>query len=137
MLKACHLLANFAREAMLEHGEGGGNCECELGGRLQRQRCDWRILRIQSRADHADAGAGQNLGQGWHPRQRHRPRPDQDEFARALWDNPDIAAATARESALHRIGEPDEMAGAVIYLCSPAASFVTGQTLVLDGGRLL
>jgi NAD(P)-dependent dehydrogenase (short-subunit alcohol dehydrogenase family) len=59
------------------------------------------------------------------------------EFARALWENPKIASATTSESALGRIGEPDEMAGAVVYLASPAASFVTGQTLVLDGGRLL
>jgi NAD(P)-dependent dehydrogenase (short-subunit alcohol dehydrogenase family) len=59
------------------------------------------------------------------------------EFARALWEDERTLRAATSDAALHRIGEPDEMAGAVVYLCSPAASFVTGQTLVLDGGRLL
>jgi NAD(P)-dependent dehydrogenase (short-subunit alcohol dehydrogenase family) len=39
-----------------------------------------------------------------------------------------------RIAALHRIGEPDEVAGAVVFLCSPAASLITGTTLVIDGG---
>ena len=39
-----------------------------------------------------------------------------------------------RIAALHRIGEPDEVADAVVFLCSPAASLVTGETLVIDGG---
>ena len=36
-----------------------------------------------------------------------------------------------------RIGEADEMAGAVVYFASEASSFVTGQTMVLDGGGVL
>ena len=39
-----------------------------------------------------------------------------------------------RIAALHRIGEPEEVAGAVVFLCSPAASLITGETLVIDGG---
>jgi NAD(P)-dependent dehydrogenase (short-subunit alcohol dehydrogenase family) len=39
-----------------------------------------------------------------------------------------------RIAALHRIGEPNEVAGAVVFLCSPAASLITGETLVIDGG---
>ena len=59
------------------------------------------------------------------------------EFSRALWDNEQILKDSTSGAALHRIAEPDEMAGAVVYFASEAASFVTGQTLVLDGGRLL
>jgi NAD(P)-dependent dehydrogenase (short-subunit alcohol dehydrogenase family) len=35
-----------------------------------------------------------------------------------------------------RTAQPEEIAGAVVYLCSDAASYVTGETIVLDGGRL-
>ena len=39
-----------------------------------------------------------------------------------------------RIAALHRIGEPDEVAGAVVFLCSDAAAMITGHTLLIDGG---
>ena len=39
-----------------------------------------------------------------------------------------------RIAALHRIGEPVEVSGAVLFLVSPAASLITGETLLIDGG---
>jgi NAD(P)-dependent dehydrogenase (short-subunit alcohol dehydrogenase family) len=56
------------------------------------------------------------------------------DFARALWQNPKIAKATEAATPLRRLGEPDDVAGAVVFLCSPAGRYVTGQTLVIDGG---
>jgi NAD(P)-dependent dehydrogenase (short-subunit alcohol dehydrogenase family) len=44
------------------------------------------------------------------------------------------AEVEERIAALHRIGEPEEVSGAVVFLCSPAASLITGQTLAIDGG---
>jgi NAD(P)-dependent dehydrogenase (short-subunit alcohol dehydrogenase family) len=52
----------------------------------------------------------------------------------ALADDVFRAAVEERIAALHRIGEPDEVAGAVVFLCAPAASLITGETLVIDGG---
>ena len=52
----------------------------------------------------------------------------------ALSDPEFRAEVVERIAALHRIGEPDEVAGAVVFLCSPAASLITGQTLAIDGG---
>ena len=56
------------------------------------------------------------------------------DFARALWENPQSLAARESETPLRRIGEPDEIAGVAVYLAAPASSFMTGQTLVVDGG---
>jgi NAD(P)-dependent dehydrogenase (short-subunit alcohol dehydrogenase family) len=39
-----------------------------------------------------------------------------------------------RIAALHRIGQPVEVTGAILFLASPAASLITGHTLVIDGG---
>ena len=44
------------------------------------------------------------------------------------------AATVEKVAALHRIGEPSEVTGAVIFLASPAASLITGHTILIDGG---
>jgi NAD(P)-dependent dehydrogenase (short-subunit alcohol dehydrogenase family) len=56
------------------------------------------------------------------------------DFARALWENPDQKEAREAETPLRRIGEPDDIAGAAVYLASRASAFTTGQTIVCDGG---
>jgi len=57
-------------------------------------------------------------------------------FSEVLWKTPDIRDAYLRATPMGRSAQPEEMAGAVVYLCSDAASCVTGHTLVLDGGHL-
>jgi len=59
------------------------------------------------------------------------------DFARALWENPDILARRVEHDALRRIGEPEEMAGIAVYLASRAGSFTTGQNFVIDGGATI
>lgn len=59
------------------------------------------------------------------------------DFARALWDNPAALAATEARLPMRRIGVPDDIAGAAVYLASPAARWITGQALVVDGGATI
>jgi NAD(P)-dependent dehydrogenase (short-subunit alcohol dehydrogenase family) len=56
------------------------------------------------------------------------------DFARALWEDKARLAAREEQTPLRRIGEPDEIAGAAVFLASAAGSFVTGQNIVIDGG---
>lgn len=55
-------------------------------------------------------------------------------FAEALWSNEAILNRSLSENPMGRIGDPSEIAGAVVFLVSDAASFVNGEVLVIDGG---
>jgi NAD(P)-dependent dehydrogenase (short-subunit alcohol dehydrogenase family) len=56
------------------------------------------------------------------------------DFARALWDDPVIHERVTSRTPLRRVAEPDEIAGLAVLLASDAGAFITGQTLVVDGG---
>jgi NAD(P)-dependent dehydrogenase (short-subunit alcohol dehydrogenase family) len=58
-------------------------------------------------------------------------------FAQVLHETPQIRRAIERSTPLGRIAEPDEIAGAALYLASPASDFTTGHVLVVDGGTTL
>jgi NAD(P)-dependent dehydrogenase (short-subunit alcohol dehydrogenase family) len=56
------------------------------------------------------------------------------DFAKALWENPDILKGSTSRAPLQRIGEPDEIAGMAVLLATNAGAFITGQSIVIDGG---
>ncbi|MEO5867066.1 MAG: SDR family oxidoreductase [Sphingomonas sp.] len=56
------------------------------------------------------------------------------DFARALWENEELARRRNATTPLRRIGQPEEIAGAVVFLSSAASAYMTGQTIVIDGG---
>lgn len=59
------------------------------------------------------------------------------EFARALWEDPVNLAETIRITPLKRIGEPDDIGPCAVFLAADAGKFMTGETIVIDGGATI
>jgi NAD(P)-dependent dehydrogenase (short-subunit alcohol dehydrogenase family) len=56
------------------------------------------------------------------------------DFARALWDTPEAERRSSFGTPLRRLGEPDDIAGAAVFLAGRSGAWMTGQTMVVDGG---
>ncbi|WP_299362622.1 SDR family NAD(P)-dependent oxidoreductase [uncultured Paracoccus sp.] len=86
----------------------------------------------------ADFALARNLAVEWGPRNVRvncvAPGLIKTDFARALWEDEEALAHRNRTTPLRRIGRPEEIAPIAAFLASDAASFITGQTIVADGG---
>jgi NAD(P)-dependent dehydrogenase (short-subunit alcohol dehydrogenase family) len=132
-IRSNHWLCQLVIPEMAEHSDGSVIIVSSIGGLKGSDR-----LGTYGLSKAADMALARNLAVEWGPRNVRvnciAPGLVRTDFARALWENPEIYEQTIRRYPLRRIGEPDEIAGTAIFLASRAGNFVTGQTIVVDGG---
>jgi NAD(P)-dependent dehydrogenase (short-subunit alcohol dehydrogenase family) len=130
---ANHWLVSMAAPEMLERGSGSIIIVSSVGGLTSST-----VIGAYNISKAADLQLVRNLAAEFGPKgvrvNAIAPGLVRTDFARALWENPEILKRVTSVAALKRIGEPPELAGAAIFLASDASSFVTGQTLIVDGG---
>jgi NAD(P)-dependent dehydrogenase (short-subunit alcohol dehydrogenase family) len=128
-------LSQMVIPAMAARGEGSVIFISSIGGFRGSP-----MLGIYGVSKAADMQLVRNLAVEWGPKNVRAnaiaPGLVRTDFARALWEDPGIYAKRTKDTPLKRIGEPDEIAGAAVFLGSAAGSFMTGQTIVIDGGVL-
>lgn len=128
-----HRLCKLVIPGMAEAGGGAVIIVSSIGGLKGTD-----ALGAYAISKAADMQIARNLAVEWGPKNVRvnciAPGLVRTDFARALWENPEIYEATVSKYPLRRIGEPDEIAGAAVLLASDAGSFTTGQTIVIDGG---
>jgi NAD(P)-dependent dehydrogenase (short-subunit alcohol dehydrogenase family) len=128
-----HKLCQLAIPGMAETGGGAVIIISSIGGLKGTD-----ALGAYAISKAADMQIARNLAVEWGPQNIRvnciAPGLIRTDFAKALWENPEIYEATVSKYPLRRIGEPDEIAGAAVFLASSAGSFTTGQTIVIDGG---
>ena len=133
---ANHWLINFAVPQMIERKDGAVIIVSSIGGLRGSP-----VIGAYNVSKAADFQLARNLAVEYGP---HNVRVNciapglvRTDFARALWENPETLTIATRGTPMGRIGEPDELAGAAVFLASAAGSFMTGQALVIDGGATI
>ena len=126
-------LCNLAIPEMAERRDGSVIIVSSIGGLRGSQQ-----LGIYAISKAADFQLARNLAVEWGPKNIRvnciAPGLVRTDFARALWENPEMLAKSEAMTPLRRIGEPDDIAGAAVFLASRAGNWLTGQVLVIDGG---
>ena len=129
-----HWLINMVAPAMRERKDGSIMIISSIGGLRGTE-----VLGAYAISKAADMQLARNLAAEFGPDNVRvntiAPGLIRTDFARALWENPDILKRSTERTPLRRIGEPDEIAGAAVFLASKAGAFTTGQTFVIDGGQ--
>jgi NAD(P)-dependent dehydrogenase (short-subunit alcohol dehydrogenase family) len=130
---ANHWLISFVAPQMIERKEGSIIIVSSIGGLRGSP-----IIGAYCVSKAADMQLARNLAVEYGP---HNVRVNciapgliKTDFARALWEDPEGLKQRTASTPLRRIGEPDEIAGAAVFLASQAGAFMTGQSLVIDGG---
>ncbi|HEX4986534.1 MAG TPA: SDR family oxidoreductase [Burkholderiales bacterium] len=128
-----HWLANLVLPEMAQRRDGSVIIVSSIGGLKGTS-----ALGAYAISKAADMQLARNLAMEWSP---HNVRVNciapglvKTDFARALWENPEILKRYETQTPLRRIGEPDDIGGIAVFLSSRAAAFITGQTIVADGG---
>jgi NAD(P)-dependent dehydrogenase (short-subunit alcohol dehydrogenase family) len=133
---ASHWLMQLFAPGMLERGDGSVILVSSVGGLKGSE-----VIGAYNVSKAADFQLARNLAVEFGPRNVRvnciAPGLIQTDFAKALWENPESRAAYTARTPLKRIGQPDEIAGAAVFLASAAGSFMTGQTIVIDGGQTI
>jgi NAD(P)-dependent dehydrogenase (short-subunit alcohol dehydrogenase family) len=135
-VRSNHWLCQMTIPRMAERGGGAVIVVSSIGG-LKGSA----LLGAYGISKAADMQMARNLAVEWGPRNVRvnciAPGLVRTDFARALWENPAIHEKAVSGYPLRRIGEPHEIAGAAVFLASPAGSFTTGQVIVVDGGATI
>jgi NAD(P)-dependent dehydrogenase (short-subunit alcohol dehydrogenase family) len=126
-------LCNMVCPEMAERGDGSIVIVSSIGG-LKGSG----TLGLYCISKAADFQLVRNLAVEWGPSNIRvnaiAPGLVRTDFAKALWDNPKLLASVEKSTPLRRIGEPEDIAGAAVYLSSRAGAWMTGQAIVVDGG---
>ena len=133
---ANHWLIAMVAPEMLARGDGSITIISSIGGLKGSS-----VLGAYCVSKAADMQLARNLADEFGPRGVRvnciAPGLIRTDFAKALWDNPDTLKRSTAMASLRRIGEPYEIAGAAVLLASKAGAFITGQTIVIDGGTTI
>jgi NAD(P)-dependent dehydrogenase (short-subunit alcohol dehydrogenase family) len=126
-------LCNLAIPDMAERRDGSVIIVSSIGGLKGSLN-----LGIYAISKAADFQLARNLAVEWGPKNIRvnciAPGIVKTDFARELWGNPEILSRAESTTPLRRIGEPDDIAGAAVFLASRAGAWMTGQVIVIDGG---
>jgi NAD(P)-dependent dehydrogenase (short-subunit alcohol dehydrogenase family) len=131
-----HWLISMVAPEMLERGEGSITIISSIGGIKGST-----VIGAYCISKAADMQLARNLADEFGPQGVRvnciAPGLIRTDFAKALWEDPDTYKRSTEKSPLRRIGEPEEIAGAAVFLASRAGGFTTGQTIVIDGGNTI